>query len=741
MADQITSRSPQDSPPSDELTPSKPRRRRWLLKALAGLGVLVALFLFFVFSVELLHYSESAAFCSSCHVMHPENTAYENSPHARAECGTCHIGPGAMEAFKAKLANVRYLWVYPTGQYEKPIPSPIHSLRPVEVVCEQCHWPEKFYEDRLAVLPDYATDEQNSLTSTSLLMQTGGGTEDAGLGRGIHWHIENPVYYIATDEKRQDIPWVQAEYNGKVTEYLSVDSTLTQADIDGAEKRKMDCVDCHNRASHDFRRPNDSIDESIAAGRIASDLPYIKQKGVEVLETVYATEEEAAAAIAGVSDFYSQSYPELYAARQGDVEQATAELQAIFDRTTFPFMNVTWQSHTNNIGHKDFPGCFRCHDGKHLSQENEAIRLECNICHSIPQVALPGQPAPTIRAWPPENEPESHHSTTWLAEHRYRFDSTCTECHTTGDPGGTSNTSFCSNSACHGTEWVYAGLDAPAIRELVAPPQQPGAGQPNPVPHPVTADTNCLTCHSTAGVIPAPASHADYDTTMCTQCHQAEVAEQPTPTGDAPTPEAGATAQPPAASAPPAIPHPLDGRDNCLACHAAGGVKPYPADHEGRTVDQCQMCHQPAEAAAPAATVEVTATPEPTAASQQETPEATATAASGSGGLPGVPHPVEGREDCLLCHGEGGVKPYPADHAGRTSDTCLQCHQPVAPAESGSGETDEDSAASAPTIPHDITGQENQCLACHYTGSIKPFPSNHEAFANETCLSCHQPQS
>ncbi len=535
-----------------------------------------------------------------------------------------------------------------------------------------------FYEDRMAVIPDYATDEQNSLTSTALLMKTGGGSEEAGLGRGIHWHIENPVYYIATDEKRQDIPWVQAEYNGVVTEYISVDSTLTQADIDNAEKRKMDCVDCHNRASHDFRRPNDAIDQSMAAGLIADDLPYIKQQGVEVLEAKYATEEEAAVAIAAVTDFYKENYPDVYATRQADVDQAVAELQAIFDRTTFPFMNVDWQSHTNNVGHKDFPGCFRCHDGKHLSQDNQAIRLECNICHSIPVVALPGQPIPTKSAWPPGNEPESHLTTTWLSEHRFRFDSTCAECHTIGDPGGTSNTSFCSNSACHGTEWVYAGLNAPAIRELVAPPREPGTGQPNAVPHPITADTNCLTCHGAQGVIPAPESHAGFDTGMCTQCHQAPATEDATTpeATSAPetgaTPEASATAQPseePAAGGPPAIPHSLEGREGCVLCHGENGVKPFPANHAGRTNDVCQMCHKVAEAGS-------------------ETPEAGATPAATAS---------------------------PAATAAPPS-------------------------ASAPGIPHAIDGQENQCLACHYTTSIEPFPADHEGFNNELCLSCHQPE-
>ncbi len=42
--------------------------------------------------------------------------------------------------------------------------------------------------------------------------------------------------------------------------------------------------------------------------------------------------------------------------------------------------------------------------------------------------------------------------------------------------------------------------------------------------------------------------------------------------------------------------------------------------------------------------------------------------------IPAIPHKVEGYDDCLLCHKAGGLKPYPQDHAGRTSDICLSCH-------------------------------------------------------------------
>lgn len=621
---------------------ASPPRRRWpiVLALLAGVAFLLV---FFIGSTELLHYTESTAFCSLCHVMKPEVTAYHNSAHARAECGTCHIGPGAVPAIQAKLANVRYLWVYPTNQYERPIPSPIHSLRPVEVVCEQCHWPEKFYADRVVVKNEFATDQDNSLTQVAFNIRTGGGEATAGYGRGIHWHIANPVYYIATDEDRQDIPWVSAEFGGVVTEYLAVDSNLTPEALATYQKRKMDCVDCHNRASHDFRRPAELLDEALAQGVLPS-LPFIKQQGAKVLEQQYATEEEAAGAIAAVEVFYQNEQPAVYAEREGDVRAAVKVLQGIFDRTQFPFMNVTWQSHPNNIGHTDFPGCFRCHDGKHLSAGNEAIRLECNVCHTIPQVAGPGQVLPPLNAVAPANEPDSHRSTTWLAEHRYQFDASCAACHTVDNPGGDDNASFCANSACHATEWQYAGLNAPRIRELAAPPQKPATGTADPVPHPMNASTDCQVCHGPDKVRPYPENHAAFPADMCTGCH-------------APTLQEGERA-----AAAPGIPHQLAGMDDCGLCHGPEKMKPAPDNHAAFTTDLCIMCHQPeGEGDGPA--------PAPAAEDEGEM--------EGEGAAPAIPHELAERENCLVCHApEGGLKPAPADHAGRTNDMCQTCHQP-----------------------------------------------------------------
>ncbi len=660
---------------------SRVRSSRWLLAGTAAIGLLV-LFGIFLGGMTVFNWTESTGFCSSCHVMKPEVTAYHGSPHSRIDCGTCHVGPGALPAVQAKIASARYLWEVPTGLYPKPIPSPVEGMRPVEVVCEQCHWPQKFYEDRLLTVSNYAEDEANSQTQTKLLLKTGGGTQAAGLGRGIHWHIDNPVYYIATDDKRQDIPWVQATYNGQTTTYVSSDSKLTADQIASASKRKMDCIDCHNRATHIFQNPSDALDSAMTNGTIAADLPFLKREADKVLLKTYATEQEATAAVAGVEDFYKTQYADLYGQRQADVKKAVAGLQNIVETTQFPFMGVNWQTHPNNIGHSDAPGCFRCHDGKHVSSDNQAIRLECNLCHSIPQVSSPGQ---TIVSLPvtPGKEPASHQSTTWLSEHRTQFDASCATCHNVENPGGSDNSSFCSNGACHGNNWKYVGLNAPQVRQA-SPAAQ---GNPPAIPHPVTARTNCLLCHSAGKVRPFPASHASYTVDMCKQCHQPAVKEASEPAAATPAPAAApaAIAAPTAApaisdtitatatAAPaglvPAIPHGLAGRDQCLACHAVGGPAPNvpAADHAGRSNDVCQNCHKPASAAAPA-TGAITTT---VAATNTVTTTAPAT-----GAAPVVPHSLTARSQCLLCHAGGGAGPnVPADHAGWTDETCLDCHK------------------------------------------------------------------
>ena len=284
------------------------------------IGSLTVLFLFLglaaVGGYQAYHFTDSVQFCGqACHaVMNPEFVAYQQSPHARVACANCHIGPGAEWFVRSKLSGSYQIYAVMFNKYPRPIPTPIHNLRPAQQTCEQCHWPAKFWGEQLATRVHYASDEQNTRREVNLLVKTGGGTI-RGLSEGIHWHmnISTKTWYIASDERRQVIPWMRVEHSdGKVIEYHSTDHPLTADQRQKAEVRRMDCVDCHNRPSHRYLPPSRAVDISIEAGRISADLPFIKKVAVEAMVQPYATGAEADAGIERyLRTFYEKEYPSL----------------------------------------------------------------------------------------------------------------------------------------------------------------------------------------------------------------------------------------------------------------------------------------------------------------------------------------------------------------------------------------------------------------------------------------------
>lgn len=341
-------------------------------------------------SYKAYEFTDSVQFCGQlCHtVMHPEFTAYQASPHARVACVECHVGSGASWYVKSKLSGARQVYYTAMGTFPRPIPTPVANLRPAPQTCEQCHWPKKFWGAQLKTFTHYGVDEQNTPRVIRMLIKTGGGDPSLGqAGEGIHWHmnIANKITYFATDEQRQTIPWVRMEDSqGQVTEYASKDAPPTQAQIDKASKRRMDCIDCHNRPSHIYTPPDVSVDRSITGRTIDASLPFIKQQGVQVLTADYKTKDEAEKAIAAnLNKFYQDKYPQIASGKSESVKAAVAELQRIYDTTFFPDMKVNWKTHPNNIGHLYFAGCFRCHDGNHVSKDGKVISKDCNACHSV----------------------------------------------------------------------------------------------------------------------------------------------------------------------------------------------------------------------------------------------------------------------------------------------------------------------------------------------------------------------
>lgn len=371
--------------------------RRFLFFAASGLVVMLFMVVATYQSVEFM---DSSEFCGEvCHAaMKPEFEAYKSSPHARVNCVNCHIGPGADFLVKAKIDGMRQVVALAMNSFSRPIPSPVHNLRPSRETCEKCHWPEKFYEDRIRMFQKYDSDEKNTETRTTLVFRVGGVLGKSG--KGVHWHIKNKVWFLPADEKRQEIAWTGVETeDGKLVEYINPElaSQVTEEHLK-KEKRVMDCIDCHNRATHVFQSPEKAIDKAMAAGLIDKDLPFIKKRALEAIESS-KSEAEAFDKIVNIDEFYRTLYPSIYGTKREHIKEAITELKEIYKSTVFPANNVDAKTHPNNLGHMESPGCFRCHgklaEIKRVEGKTEitktTVRSTCNLCHfSLPTDIIGG---------------------------------------------------------------------------------------------------------------------------------------------------------------------------------------------------------------------------------------------------------------------------------------------------------------------------------------------------------------
>jgi hypothetical protein len=332
--------------------------------------------------------TESVEFCGTvCHVMHPEFTAYQTSPHARVSCAECHIGSGAGWYVQSKLSGAYQVYSVIANKYPQPIPTPVHSLRPARETCEHCHWPEQFFGARKDVNQHFLGDEENTPYPISLLINVGGGSEEHGAAEGIHWHVaeSNRVDYAVTDDKRLDMEWVRlTDAQGNIREWTLDGESIQSQTAEVSEVRTMDCIDCHNRPSHVYRSPARSVNTAMAYGRISRDLPYIKREAVTILDDDY---EDTPAAMTAIDEhlrgFYADEYPEVLDSQAAELDSAIANLQTIYRQSIFPEMKVTWRDYPNHVGHSESIGCFRCHGSDLTTADGEGISKDCSLCHSI----------------------------------------------------------------------------------------------------------------------------------------------------------------------------------------------------------------------------------------------------------------------------------------------------------------------------------------------------------------------
>jgi nitrate/TMAO reductase-like tetraheme cytochrome c subunit len=352
--------------------------------------VIIATFINFVIvgtaSYRGVAYMDTPNFCGqACHVMAPEWNAYHVASHAGVACTECHIAPGVPGFVHAKVNGTKQLAMVLLHNYPRPIMAG-DKLPPAQATCLNCHNPNRLAGDKLLVKTSYGDDEKNSLTSTLVLVHVGG-RDQFGKLSGIHGAHLGHIEFIATDANRQTINWVgKRSDDGSITEFISSDTKGRGT----GQKREMDCIDCHNRAAHSFDTPEDALNKDMAAGTPSASLPFIHKQGLALIKAQYASQEEATARITqGLGTFYRSQFPAVWSGQRAQVDQAAQTLAAIYNRNVFPFMKVGWGTHPNNIGHNDYSGCFRCHDGNHNSKVGKSITNDCSICHNLLAVDEP----------------------------------------------------------------------------------------------------------------------------------------------------------------------------------------------------------------------------------------------------------------------------------------------------------------------------------------------------------------
>ena len=336
-------------------------------------------------SMRMLNFMDKAVFCgTACHsVMGPEWATYQDSPHSRVACVECHVGEGVGALIDSKINGTWQMISITFDLYEKPIPTPVHQLRPARETCEKCHWPEKFYGSKLKSIVHYDTDEKSTPKYTTLALKIDMG-EESGKS-GIHWHIaeDNMVRYASVNDEREEIYWVEAKQkDGRFKKFVNKKLSADKEAYNNI--RIMDCVDCHNRATHIYEDPREAVDLRMRTGKIDRTLPYIKREALGALLSSFTTQDRAAEIIYNrVYGFYRENYPALLGTKSGEIAKTVSTLQQIYAKNIHFGMNVDWGAYPNFLGHKAGGGCFRCHNNNLVDENNVAVRHDCTLCHSI----------------------------------------------------------------------------------------------------------------------------------------------------------------------------------------------------------------------------------------------------------------------------------------------------------------------------------------------------------------------
>ncbi len=405
------------------------KRQDWATLAKIFLVTLIFLVASAMGSYRAFQYTESVEFCGIlCHqVEEPEYVTYLHSSHARVTCVECHVGEGSDWYVKSKVSGLYQVYSTIFKKYQRPVPTPVHNLRPERQTCERCHWPEKFYSRKLRIQRSYLADSANTEWNLSLIMKIGPEFNSRGNSEGIHWHINKNfrIEYASNTRNRESIPWVRLTNlkTGEVKTFTDEANPPDKKALDTMEVRNMDCIDCHNRASHLFKSAPDYTDNAFVSGLIPKNIAFFKQAAMQALKSPFQDKDTAMRCIREtVLKYYRDNHPEVLKNDEQRIRKAITAIQGEYNLNAFPYMRADASQYPNHIGHLESDGCFRCHSGRHKTAQGETISRDCEICHTIIAQGPTGKIANAYINSTLEFEHPTHIGGKWKTEF-------CSECH------------------------------------------------------------------------------------------------------------------------------------------------------------------------------------------------------------------------------------------------------------------------------------------------------------------------
>lgn len=345
-----------------------------LLGTVAGSVVVMAIL--GVAASKAVHYSESDPFCGEmCHTsMHPVHHTYTNTAHAKVTCAKCHVAPGVSGFVTAKYYGMFELQQTLQDSFPRPLPAAKH-MPPAKDTCALCHQAGKDFGDVEKVYTHYLSDATNTPYTSHMLVKVGGANPVTPADGGTHYQmfIANKIEYYATDELRQEIPWVRQTdlIKGKVMIYTN---GAFKGEPPADKIRTLDCNDCHSRVGHPYNPPTDLVDGALAKGLLKASMPSVRSNVVAALSQTHTSAE---ADLQQIAAYLRRCYP-----NDTRVDKVIEVTQKLYSANFFPVMKTDWRSQPNNISHITSPGCFRCHDGQHKTADNRTrITQHCIKCH------------------------------------------------------------------------------------------------------------------------------------------------------------------------------------------------------------------------------------------------------------------------------------------------------------------------------------------------------------------------